>query len=130
MSSYNNTFDDYNPTEYDLNVAFDRDDLVGISLCGDDPIFKREVVLKNLYDNIIDESVVPNEVNTVQAVMDDGYEFDETVPEPDYQDICPDDSDVSIDGRDAEDEIEAAQDIMSGEADEESDMIDYIEYNR
>ena len=125
---YNNTFNDYNPTEYDLNVAFDRDDLVGISLCADDPIFKREVVLKNLYDNIVDESV--DEINTVQQAMEDEYEFDETVPEPDYQDICPDDSDVSIDGRDAEDEIEAAQDIMSGEADEESDIIDYIEYGR
>ena len=125
---YNNTFNDYNPTEYDLNVAFDRDDLVGISLCADDPIFKREVVLKNLYDNIVDESV--EEINTIQQAMEDGYEFDETVPDPDYQDICPDDSDVSIDGRDAEDEIEAAQDIMSGEADEESDIIDYIEYGR
>lgn len=122
-----NTFDDYNPSEYDLDAAFDPDDLVGISLCGDDPIFKRQVVLKNMYDGIVDESVVPNEINSVQKAIEDGIEVEETVPEPDYQDIIPDDADTSIDGMDAEDQIEAAQDIMSGEADIDSDLIDIVE---
>ena len=122
-----NTFDDYNPTEYDLDVAFDPDDLVGISLCCDDPIFKRQTALKNIYDGIVDESVIPNEVNSVQKAIEDGIEVDETVPEPDYQDIMPDDTDTSVDGMDAEEQIEAAQDIMTGEADEDSDLIDMVE---
>ena len=122
-----NTFDDYNPAEYDLDVAFDTDDLVGISLCCDDPIFKRQTVLKNIYDGVVDESVVPNEVNSVQKAIEDGIEIEETVPEPDYQDIMPDDADTSVDGMDAEEQIEAAQEIMSGEADEDSDLIDMVE---
>ena len=35
-----------------------------------------------------------------------------------------DDSDVSYDGMDAEEEIEAAQAVMSGEADEDMDLVD------
>ena len=120
-----NTFDDYNPTSFD--DAFDRDDLVGIALCSEDPIFKHQTALKNLYDGIIDESVVKNEVNSVEKAIADGIEIDETVPEPDYTDIEPDESDVSFDGMDAEDEIEAAKEIMSGEADDEADLIDYID---
>ena len=122
-----NTFDDYNPTEFDLDVAFDRDDLVGIALCGDDPIFKRQTVLKNLYDGVIDESVVPNEVNSVEKAIADGIEVDETVPNPRYEDIMPDDCDVTVDGMDAEEEIDAAQDILSGEADEDDALIDLVE---
>ena len=121
-----NTFDDYNPTE-DFDDAFDRDDLVGIALCGNDPIFQRHEVLKNLYNGTIDESVVPDEINTVIKAMEDGIEMDETVPEPDYANIEPDESDTSFDGMDAEDQIEASKEILSGEADEESDLIDMIE---
>ena len=121
----NNMFSDYNPSNDD--ELFDYDDLVGIALVNDDPIFQRATTLKNLYNNVVDESVVENKINTVTKAIEDGIEVDETIPDPDLEDIEPDESDVSYDGRDAEDEIEAAQDILSGEADEDIDIIDYVD---
>ena len=121
----NNTFDDYNPSDFD--EMFDRDDLLGISMLNDDPIYKRHTALKNLYDGIIDESVVEDKINTVTKAIEDGIEVEDTIEEPDLLDIEPDDSDVSIDGMDAEDEIEAAQDIFTGEADEDDMIIDFVE---
>ena len=118
-------FSNYNPSNDD--ELFDYDDLVGIALVNDDPIFQRATTLKNLYNNIVDESVVENKINTVTKAIEDGIEVDETIPDPDLEDIEPDESDVSYDGRDAEDEIEAAQDILSGEADEDIDIIDYVD---
>ena len=118
-------FSDYNPSNDD--ELFDYDDLVGIALVIDDPIFQRATTLKDLYNNIVDESVVENKINTVTKAIEDGIEVDETIPDPDLEDIEPDESDVSYDGRDAEDEIEAAQDILSGEADEDIDIIDYVD---
>ncbi len=118
-------FSDYNPSNDD--ELFDYDDLVGIALVNDDPIFQRATTLKNLYNNVVDESVVENKINTVTKAIEDGIEVDETIPDPDLEDIEPDESDVSYDGRDAEDEIEAAQDILSGEADEDIDIIDYVD---
>ena len=35
------------PTDDD--IGFDRDDLVGISLLGDDPIFKKGISIENMY---------------------------------------------------------------------------------
>ena len=121
----NNMFSNYNPSNDD--ELFDYDDLVGIALVNDDPIFQRATTLKNLYNNVVDESVVENKINTVTKAIEDGIEVDETIPDPDLEDIEPDESDVSYDGRDAEDEIEAAQDILSGEADEDIDIIDYVD---
>ena len=121
----NNMFSDYNPSNDD--ELFDYDDLVGIALVNDDPIFQRATTLKNLYNNVVDESVVENKINTVTKAIEDGIEVDETIPEPDLEDIEPDESDVSYDGRDAEEEIEAAQDILSGEADEDIDIIDFVD---
>ena len=118
-------FSNYNPSNDD--ELFDYDDLVGIALVNDDPIFQRATTLKNLYNNVVDESVVENKINTVTKAIEDGIEVDETIPDPDLEDIEPDESDVSYDGRDAEDEIEAAQDILSGEADEDIDIIDYVD---
>lgn len=121
----NNMFDDYNPSDDD--EIFDRDDLVGISMINDDPVFKRHTVLKNLYNNIVDESVVDNGINTVTSAIEDGIEVDETIPDADLTNIEPDESDVSPDGMDAEEEIEAAQEIMTGEADEDVDILDLVE---
>lgn len=117
-----NMFDDYNPNSAD--ISFDRDDLVGIALNTDDPIFQKDVVLMNMYKGIIDESVVPDEINMVTKAIEDGIETDETVPEADLENMELDDSDVSYDGMDAEEEIDAAQAIMSGEADEDMDLVD------
>lgn len=117
-----NTFSDYNPNSADL--SFDRDDLVGIALNTDDPIFQRDVVLMNMYNGIIDEAVVPDEINMVTKAIEDGIEVDETVPEVDLENMELDDSDVSYDGMDAEEEIDAAQAIMSGEADEDMELVD------
>lgn len=117
-----NIFDDYNPNSTD--ISFDRDDLVGIALNTDDPIFQRDMVLQNLFNGIIDESVVPDEINAVTKAIEDGIEVDETIPEADLADMELDDADVSYDGMDAEEEIDAAQAIMSGEADEDMDLVD------
>lgn len=117
-----NMFDDYNPNSAD--ISFDRDDLVGIALNTDDPIFQKDVVLMNMYKGIIDESVVPDEINMVTKAIEDGIETDETVPEADLENMELDDSDVSYDGIDAEEEIDAAQAIMTGEADEDMDLVD------
>jgi len=117
-----NTFSDYNPNSADL--SFDRDDLVGIALNTDDPIFQRDVVLMNMYNGIIDEAVVPNEINAVTKAIEDGIEVEETVPEVDLENMELDDSDVSYDGMDAEEEIDAVQAIMSGEADEDMELVD------
>ena len=117
-----NTFSDYNPNSAD--ISFDRDDLVGIALNTDDPIFQRDAVLMNMFNGIIDESVVPNEINAVTKAIEDGIEVEETVPEVDLENMELDDSDVSYDGRDAEEEIDAAQAILSGEADEDMELVD------
>ena len=117
-----NTFSDYNPNSAD--ISFDRDDLVGIALNTDDPIFQRDAVLMNMFNGIIDESVVPNEINAVTKAIEDGIEVEETVPEVDLANKELDDSDVSYDGRDAEEEIDAAQAILSGEADEDMELVD------
>lgn len=120
-----NMFSDYNPSNDD--ELFDPDDLVGIALLNDDPAFKRATALKNLYNNVVDESVIENKINTVTKAIEDGIEVEETVPEPDLEDIEPDESDVSYDGMDAEEEIEAAQDILNGEADEDVDIFDFVD---
>lgn len=117
-----NTFSDYNPNSAD--ISFDRDDLVGIALNTDDPIFQKDAVLMNMFNGIIDESVVPNEINAVTKAIEDGIEVEETVPEVDLENMELDDSDVSYDGRDAEEEIDAAQAILSGEADEDMELVD------
>ena len=117
-----NTFSDYNPNSAD--ISFDRDDLVGIALNTDDPIFQRDAVLMNMFNGIIDESVVPNEINAVTKAIEDGIEVEETIPEVDLENMELDDSDVSYDGRDAEEEIDAAQAILSGEADEDMELVD------
>lgn len=119
----NNTFSDYNPSDFD--VMFDRDDLLGISLLGDDPIFQKSVMLKNMYDNVVDESVVDNKINTALSLLEED-DFDDE-DDVDELDMIPDDSDVTIDGMDVEAEIEAAQDIFIGEADREYDIIDLVE---
>ena len=118
-----NMFNDYNPTDDDL--AFDPDDLVGIAELNDDPLFKKTTIIKDLYDKVIDEATAQEEINSVEKSIE--FEVDETVPEPDYSDIMPDDSDVTFDGQDAEEMMDAAHEILSGEADDESDMIDFIE---
>lgn len=120
-----NMFSDYNPSNDD--ELFDPDDLVGIALLNDDPAFKRATALKNLYNNIVDESVIENKINTVTKAIEDGIEVEETIPEPDLEDIEPDESDVSYDGMDAEDEIEAAQDIFNGEADDDVEIFDLVD---
>ena len=117
-----NTFSDYNPNSAD--ISFDRDDLVGIALNTDDPIFQKDAVLMNMFNGIIDESVVPNEINAVTKAIEDGIEVEETIPEVDLENMELDDSDVSYDGRDAEEEIDAAQAILSGEADEDMELVD------
>ena len=118
-----NMFDDYNPNTADL--SFDRDDLVGIALCADDPVFKKDVVLQNMYDHIIDESVVKNDINSVTNAIEDGIELDdETIPDADVVDMMLDDSDTSYDGMDAEEEIDAGQAILSGEADDDVELFD------
>lgn len=120
-----NMFSDYNPSNDD--ELFDPDDLVGIALLNDDPAFKRATALKNLYNNVVDESVIENKINTVTKAIEDGIEVEETIPEPDLEDIEPDESDVSYDGMDAEDEIEAAQDILNGEADDDVEIFDLVD---
>ena len=120
-----NMFSDYNPSNDD--ELFDPDDLVGIALLNDDPAFKRATALKNLYNNVIDESVIENKINTVTKAIEDGIEVEETIPEPDLEDIEPDESDVSYDGMDAEDEIEVAQDILNGEADDDVEIFDLVD---
>ena len=120
-----NMFSDYNPSNDD--ELFDPDDLVGIALLNDDPAFKRATALKNLYNNVVDESVIENKINTVTKAIEDGIEVEETIPDPDLEDIEPDESDVSYDGMDAEDEIEAAQDILNSEADDDVEIFDFID---
>ena len=113
-------FNDYNPNTAD--ISFDRDDLVGIALTADDPVFAKDIAIQNMYKGVVDESV--DEINIVTKAIEDGVEMDETVPEPDVLSITPDESDTSYDGMDAEDEIDANQAIMSGEADEDVELFD------
>ena len=77
-----------------------------------------------MYNGIIDEAVVPDEINMVTKAIEDGIEVEETVSEIDLENMELDDSDVSYDGMDAEEEIDAAQAIMSGEADEDMELVD------
>lgn len=116
------TFSDYNPNSVDL--SFDRDDLVGIALTADDPIFQKDLRMMKIYNGIIDESV-KQDINLVtDAIEDSVFEDEETIPIEDLENMELDDSDVSYDGMDAEEEIEAAQAVMSGEADEDMDLVD------
>lgn len=116
-----NTFNDYNPNSADL--SFDRDDLVGIALTADDPIFQKDLRMMKIYNGIIDESV-KEDINLVSDAIENTVDEDETIPIEDLENMELDDSDVSYDGMDAEEEIEAAQAVMSGEADEDMDLVD------
>ena len=116
-----NMFNDYNPNTAD--ISFDRDDLVGIALTADDPIFVKDIAIQNMYKGVVDEAM-QEEINAVTKAMEDGVEMDETVPEPDVLSIMPDESDTSYDGIDAEEEMDAEKDILSGEADEDVELFD------
>lgn len=110
-----------------IDLQFDRDDLVGISLGGDDPIFKRGLALDNMYRGIVDESGVVGTMG-IEDCIDSEVENDEDfVSDPGVLDMMPDESDLSMEGMDADDEIEASNDILSGEADEDMDILDLVD---
>ena len=67
-----------------IDMQFDRNDLIGISLGGDDPVFKRGLALDNMYRGIIDESGVVGTMSIEDAIdseieNDDDLEADFTV---------------------------------------------------
>ena len=110
-----------------IDLQFDRDDLVGISLGGDDPIFKRGLALDNMYRGIVDESGAISTMS-IEDCIDSEVENDEDIDsDPGVLDMMPDETDLSIDGMDVDDEIESSQEILSGEADDDVDLIDYVE---
>ena len=110
------------------DIQFDRDDLVGIVLGGDDPIFKRGLALDNMYRGIVDESgdlgSISIEDGIEKAIDNDDGEYES---DPAVLNMVPDDTELAIDAIDADQEIEAAQEILSGEADDDIDLLDYSE---
>lgn len=110
-----------------IDMQFDRNDLIGISLGGDDPVFKRGLALDNIYRGIIDESGVVGTMS-IEDTIDSEIENDDEL-EADFTvaDVMPDETDLSMDGIDADEEIEAEKDVMSGEADDDSELLDAIE---
>jgi hypothetical protein len=109
------------PTDDD--IGFDRDDLVGISLLGDDPIFKKGISIENMYKCVVDEagdigSSISDELKSISDVESDT---------PDLLDMEPDEDELSYDGIDANEEIEAARDIFTGEADDDIDILDFVD---
>jgi hypothetical protein len=109
------------PTDDD--IGFDRDDLVGISLLGDDPIFKKGISIENMYKCVVDEagdigSSISDELKSISDVESDT---------PDLLDMEPDEDELSYDGIDANEEIVAARDIFTGEADDDIDILDCVD---
>lgn len=110
-----------------IDIQFDRDDLVGISLGGDDPIFKRGLALDNMYRGIVDESGAVGTMGIEDAIESEIENDEDFVSSPGVLDMMPDETDLSMDGMDADDEIESSQEILSGEADDDIDILDYVE---
>lgn len=110
-----------------IDLQFDRDDLVGISLGGEDPIFKRGLALDNMYRGIVDESGVVGTMG-IEDCIDSAVENDDDLEvDPGVMDMVPDETDLAMDAIDADEEIEANQDIMSGEADDDVDLLDLVD---
>lgn len=110
---------------YDDYEGFDRDDLVGIALGVEDPLYLEQVHYRCLREHTIDESGVDG-----QLTMLLNKEVDSEAPEDidvDFADIMPEDDDLTIDGIDAEDLGDSDFDIESGEADDDIDLLDYID---
>ena len=110
-----------------IDLQFDRDDLVGISLGGDDPIFKRGLALDNMYRGIIDESGVVGTMSIEDTIESEVDNDEDLNVDPGVLDMMPDETDLSMDGMDVDDEIESSQEILSGEADDDVDLLDYVE---
>lgn len=113
------------PAEVDMQ--FDRDDLVGISLGGDDPIFKRGLALDNMYRGIIDESGALATMSIEDTIESEVENDDDILSDPGVLDMMPDETDLSMEGMDADDMIASSQEILSGEADDDVDLLDYVE---
>ena len=109
------------------DIQFDRNDLVGIALGGDDPIFKRGLALDNMYRGIVDESGAVATMS-IEDTIESEVENDEDLEvDPGVLDLMPDDTDLSMDGMDVDDSIEASNEILSGEADDDVELLDYVE---
>ena len=109
----------------DENMGFDPDDLVGIALGVEDPLYLEQVHYAALKDRVIDESGVDGKLS---ELID--KEVDQEAPEDidmDFSDLMPDDSDATMDGMDVEDMADWDYDVESGEADLDIDLIDMID---
>ena len=109
----------------DENMGFDPDDLVGIALGVEDPLYLEQVHYAALRDKVIDESGVDGKLS---ELLD--KEVNQEAPEDidmDFSDLMPDDSDTTMDGMDVEDMADWDYDVESGEADLDIDLIDMID---
>lgn len=109
----------------DENMGFDPDDLVGIALGVEDPLYLEQVHYAALRDRVIDESGVDGKLS---ELLD--KEVNQEAPEDidmDFSDLIPDDSDTTMDGMDVEDMADWDYDVESGEADLDIDLIDMID---
>ena len=109
------------------DIQFDRNDLLGISLGGDDPIFKRGLALDNMYRGIVDESGAVATISIEDGINCEVENDDDILSDPGVLDMMPDDTDLSMEGMDVDDEIEASNDILSGKADDDIDILDYVD---
>ena len=105
--------------------SFDRDDIVGIALGVDDPLYLESVHYKSIANHVIDESGVDGQL----TAMLDG-EVEKEAPEDidfDFADIESEEDDVTVDGMDVEDLADSDFEIINGEADDDIDFIDLID---
>lgn len=110
---------------YDEYEGYDRDDLVGIALGIEDPMFLEQVHFRSIRENVIDESGVDGKLTELL-----NNEVDAEAPEDidiDFSELIPEDDDVSIDGMDVEAYGDSDYEIESGEAEDDIDLLDYID---
>lgn len=106
-------------------ATYDRDDLIGIALGVDDPLYLESVHYKCLEENVVDDSGVDG---SLTAALDRAVETE--APEEidfDFSDIEPEDDDVTVDGMEVEDLADSDEEIINGLADDDIDYIDFID---
>lgn len=110
---------------YDTYEGYDRDDIVGIALGLEDPLYLDQVHFRSIRENVIDESGVDGKLTELLNA-----EVEAEAPEDidiDFSDLEPEDDDVSIDGMDVEAYADCDYEIGSGEAEDDIDLLDYID---
>ena len=115
--------------EDNIDFQFDRNDLVGLSLLSDDPVFRKDMILDTMYKDALLEDGEDIEINSIyDNTEEDKIELDKMSRDiPNIDNMIEDEDELSIDGVSANEEITANHDIIDGVADDDVEILDYVD---